>query len=194
MAHIAEPVPQVCNATFAAVFPVPLVTIRVSQLAQLWRTTLLTAWSGPFVPLSTTITHESVQLAQFIAAGFAALMAAGAVRLASNSAPFSEATALKPKLESTRADAAVRTREKRVNVFISCFSILFFDFQLGILATIIKPRRRAFYAKRSKKISCVFLLRLGYQICEFCGLVMTDSQLRKKINLNRKTATNETGL
>jgi hypothetical protein len=91
----------------------------VSQLAQLCRTTFLTAWSGPFVPLSTTLTHESVQVAQFITAGLAAGAATGAVvRLVSSSAPFSEATALKPKFENTRADAAVKTSEKRVNVFI----------------------------------------------------------------------------
>jgi hypothetical protein len=147
----------VCTATLTAFLPEPLVAIRVSQLAQLWRTTLLTWCRGPFVPLSTTVNHESVQPAQFIAAGIAVLTAAGAgMRLASSSAPFSEAIALKPKFESTRADAAVKTREKRVNVFIFCLSI-FFSISSWAFARIHQTPRLDFILRNTQGIWKRFL-------------------------------------
>ncbi len=153
----AEPAPQVCTATFIAVFPLPFVTICVSQLAQLWRATLLTWWRGPFVPLSTTDTHESVQLAHFIAVVLAISTAVGAgLRLVRSSAPFSEAIAVKPKFERTRAETAVTMREKRVNVFIFCLSILFFNFHLSICSYSSNPAAR-FHTQNTQRIWKRFL-------------------------------------
>jgi hypothetical protein len=130
------------------------------------------------VPLSTTDTNESVQLAQFIAAGFAALTAAGAgLRLTSSSAPFS--AALSPILEKARADAAVTTREKRVKVFIIGLSILFFNFHLSICSYLSNPAARVHTQNYLEKICYVFLRPMGYQICGLQSRVTNSSQIEE---------------